>query len=52
MAEQTFNLRYDATVHAQDEDGWPICGDSMIPACAPEVTLDAVTCIWCDSIIN
>jgi len=53
------NIRYDDTVHARDAmvpetdtPDAPLCGDSMIPACAPELTTDPVDCIWCKSILD
>lgn len=45
------NIRYDETVHAMANDQTPLCGEATIPACAPEVTSDAVTCMWCESLV-
>jgi hypothetical protein len=45
------NLRYDEVVHAM-EDRLPLCGEAMIPACAPEVTSEPATCMWCLSLIS
>jgi hypothetical protein len=46
------NVRYDDVVHSTDGESLPLCGDSMMPACAPEFTADAVTCIWCESLVS
>lgn len=55
MTEQSTtvrNLRYDDVVHATDDGREPVCDDAMIPACAPELTTDPVTCMWCESLIS
>lgn len=46
------NIRYDDTVHVYWGDGEPLCGDSMIPACAPERTSDPVNCWECKAILD
>ena len=47
------NLRLDETVHAVFEDEtMPACGRADIPACAPELTSDAVNCWECESLIG
>jgi hypothetical protein len=50
MAEQ--NVRYDDVVHAMANSGLPVCDDATMPACAPEITTDSVTCSWCQSLIG
>jgi hypothetical protein len=53
------NIRYDDVVHARDDilpgpenPDAPLCGNSMIPALKPELTIDPVDCIWCESILG
>lgn len=51
------NIRYDDVVHAVNVEsaiypGVPLCGDAMMPACAPERTDDAVNCWECKSITD
>jgi hypothetical protein len=45
------NVRYDDVVHAA-EGMTPVCGNAMMPACAPEPTSDPVTCWECESIVS
>jgi hypothetical protein len=53
------NIRYDDVVHARDAmvpetdtPDMPLCGDSMIPVCAPEFTSDPVDCWGCKAILD
>lgn len=46
------NKRYDDAVHATGAEGFPLCGNALIPACEPELTDDDVTCWECESIIS
>lgn len=46
------NVRYDDTIHATKRGSRePLCDEATIPACTPEMTVDAVTCIWCESLL-
>lgn len=53
------NVRFDDVVHAAsdqlDAGGMPLvplCGNAMMPACAPELTCDPVDCWECESLIS
>lgn len=46
------NVDYDGTVHAVGDEGLPLCGNAMVPACLPEKTSDPVSCWECESLVS